>query len=105
MAGAKLDHAYPVVPLAEGHALSIGMFSYRESICFGLYADPDALPEVRRLPAALEVALSELRGGRPHGGRRRRFDRSGPRVRRLAPDVLIGRAADLAETALSEDRP
>ena len=50
MAGAKLREAYPVVPLAEGHTLSIGMFSYRDWMHFGLYADPEALPEVRRLP-------------------------------------------------------
>jgi WS/DGAT/MGAT family acyltransferase len=86
MAGARLEQAYPVVPLAEDHALSIGVFSYRDSLFFGFYADPEALPEVRRLPAALDVAVNELRGVRPHGGRRRRFARTGPRVRRLAPD-------------------
>ena len=84
MAGAKLREAYPVVPLAEGHTLSIGMFSYRDWMHFGLYADPEALPEVRRLPGALERALWELRGHRPHGVRRRRFARTKPRVRHLA---------------------
>ena len=84
MVGAQLREAYPVVPLAEGHTLSIGMFSYRDWMFFGLYADPEALPEVRRLPGALERALWELRGHRPHGTRRRRFARTRPRVRHLA---------------------
>ena len=85
MAGAVLREAYPVVPLAEGHTLSIGMFSYRDWMFFGLYADPEALPEVRRLPGALERALWELRGHRPHGVRRRRFTRTKRgRVRHLA---------------------
>ena len=59
-------------------------FSYRDWMFFGLYADPEALPEVRRLPGALERALWELRGHRPHGVRRRRFARTKPRVRHLA---------------------
>jgi WS/DGAT/MGAT family acyltransferase len=84
MAGATLREAYPVVPLAEGHTLSIGMFSYRDWMFFGLYADPEALPEVRRLPGALERALWELRGHRPHGIRRRRFRPKRGRVRHLA---------------------
>jgi diacylglycerol O-acyltransferase / wax synthase len=84
MSGATLREAYPVVPLAEGHTLSIGMFSYRDWMFFGLYADPEALPEVRRLPGALERALWELRGHRPHGVRRRRFTPKRGRVRHLA---------------------
>jgi WS/DGAT/MGAT family acyltransferase len=62
MVGARLDEAYPVVPLADGHALSIGMFSYREHIHFGLYADPEALPGVTRLPTALDSAILSLAG-------------------------------------------
>src|SRR4030095_10768323 len=50
MLGAKLCEAYPVVPLAEHHSLAIGMFSYMDSLFFGLYADPEALPEVDALP-------------------------------------------------------
>jgi WS/DGAT/MGAT family acyltransferase len=60
MLGAELDEAYPVVPLAESHALSIGMFSYRDRLFFGCYADPHALPEVDRLPGLLERSASEL---------------------------------------------
>jgi diacylglycerol O-acyltransferase / wax synthase len=84
VAGARLEEAYPVVPLAEDHALSIGIFSYRHWMFFGLYADPEALPEVRRLPTALERALWELRGHRPHATRRRRFKRTRSRTRHLA---------------------
>jgi WS/DGAT/MGAT family acyltransferase len=75
MLGAELSEAYPVVPIAEQHALSIGMFSYRDSMCFGLYADPDALPEVAELPAFLDseiLALAEPRNRRtPRAAERR----------------------------------
>jgi diacylglycerol O-acyltransferase / wax synthase len=59
--GAPLVEAYPVVPLSEEHALSVGMFSYTDRIFFGLYADPAALPEVEGLPAWLDESLAELR--------------------------------------------
>lgn len=60
--GSELVHAFPVIPISEGHALSIGVFSYHESLCFGGYADPGALPEARGLPAALSAAMLELAG-------------------------------------------
>jgi WS/DGAT/MGAT family acyltransferase len=66
--GAPLLEAYPVVPIAEDHALSIGMFSYQDHMHFGLYADPDALPDVRGLPDALNAAVLALtRYGRSLG--------------------------------------
>jgi diacylglycerol O-acyltransferase / wax synthase len=58
--GAELVEAHPVVPIASGHALSIGVFTYRSQVAFGLYADPEAFPGVRALPAALDDALREL---------------------------------------------
>ena len=61
MLGAELSEAYPVVPIAEEHSLSIGMFSYRDHMFFGLYADPETLPEARKLPSAA--------GPRDHGAR------------------------------------
>ena len=63
--GAELLEAFPVVPIAAGHALSIGMFSYRDSLCFGGYADPTALPIVRELPGALNASILELTSVRP----------------------------------------
>jgi WS/DGAT/MGAT family acyltransferase len=60
--GARLADAYPVVPLSEGHALSIGVFSLADRVCFGCYADPRALPEARSLPDALNAAALELQG-------------------------------------------
>jgi WS/DGAT/MGAT family acyltransferase len=61
MLGCKMLEAYPVVPLAEGHSLSIGMFSYCDRMFFGAYADPHALPEVRELPRLLDAAMRDLR--------------------------------------------
>jgi hypothetical protein len=60
MLGAELLEARPVVPIAEGHALSIGLFSYRERLHFGLYPEPQAFPQVRELPAALEASIVGL---------------------------------------------
>jgi diacylglycerol O-acyltransferase len=74
MQGAELVEAYPVVPLAEDHALSVGMFSYRDELFFGLYADPAALPDVGDLPEALHAAAAELAEHGPRG----RFPRRAP---------------------------
>jgi WS/DGAT/MGAT family acyltransferase len=67
--GAELREAFPVIPLADGHALSIGIFTYRDRACFGGYADPAALPEVKSLPAALNASILEL--GQLSGDRQR----------------------------------
>jgi diacylglycerol O-acyltransferase len=48
------------VPIAQRHALAIGMVRYRPELFFGCYADPDALPDVHRLPALIEAELREL---------------------------------------------
>ena len=65
--GSELIEAYPVVPLAEKHALSIGIFGYRDHLHFGLYADPEAMPDVTSIPAALTRRCSP--SGRATPGR------------------------------------
>ena len=65
MLGAELIEAHPVVPIAEGHALAIGIFGYRGRLHLGLYADPEAFPQVESLPAALDAALQDLLPARP----------------------------------------
>jgi WS/DGAT/MGAT family acyltransferase len=68
MLGSELIEAYPVVPISDEHALSIGIFTYREHAHFGLYADPGALPDVHRMPDALNAAVLAL--ARPQPRRR-----------------------------------
>src|SRR5829696_1440755 len=58
--GCELEEVYSVVPIAQGHALAIGMVRYRQELFFGCYADPDALPEVHQLPALIEAELHDL---------------------------------------------
>jgi WS/DGAT/MGAT family acyltransferase len=60
MLGAELIEAHPVVPIAEGHALSIGIFTHMDKLHFGLYADPEAFEQVCDLPKALDTARREL---------------------------------------------
>jgi diacylglycerol O-acyltransferase / wax synthase len=59
--GCRLREAYPVVPLSERHALSIGMTTIGTDACFGLYADPETLPDADLLALDLHAALDELR--------------------------------------------
>jgi WS/DGAT/MGAT family acyltransferase len=58
--GCGLEEVYSVVPIAQGHALAIGMVRYRQELFFGCYADPDALPEVHQLPAQIAAELHVL---------------------------------------------
>jgi diacylglycerol O-acyltransferase / wax synthase len=59
--GCRLREAYPVVPLSDRHALSIGMTTIGSDACFGLYADPETLPDSDLLALDLHAALDELR--------------------------------------------
>jgi diacylglycerol O-acyltransferase / wax synthase len=60
MLGCELVDAYPVVPLADRHTLSIGFTTVADRACFGLYADRDALPDADDLAVHLDVAIEEL---------------------------------------------
>jgi diacylglycerol O-acyltransferase len=60
MLGCELTHAYPVVPLAESHALSIGMTTIQGEACLGLYADRQTLPDADRLAGHIDRAIDEL---------------------------------------------
>lgn len=66
--GAECVEVLPVIPLSEGHALSIGVFSMRDRLCFGGYADPSALPNAGELQGALASSAAELA---EHSARRR----------------------------------
>ena len=59
---ARMLAAYPVVPLAKGQAVSIGLTSYDGGVYYGLNADRDAMPDVDVLAQCIEDALAELRG-------------------------------------------
>jgi diacylglycerol O-acyltransferase len=61
MCGCRLREAYPVVPLSDRHALSIGMTTIGDDACFGLYADPETLPDADLLALDLHAELDELR--------------------------------------------
>ena len=60
--GAQMLAAYPVVPLAKGQAVSIGLTSYNGGVFYGLYADRDGMPDVEVLAQCIEDALVELVG-------------------------------------------
>lgn len=65
-ADAEMLSSYPVIPLAKGQALTIGLTSYNGKVCFGLNADRDAMPDVDVLGQFIEDALAELaREGAP----------------------------------------
>ncbi len=58
--GCRLESAYPVVPLADSHALSIGMTTVGDRACFGVYADREALPDAETLVGDVDAAVGEL---------------------------------------------
>jgi WS/DGAT/MGAT family acyltransferase len=61
-AGATMLEMYPVVPLAKGQAVSVGLTSYNGGVYYGLNADRDAMPDVDVLAQCLEESLAELVG-------------------------------------------
>jgi diacylglycerol O-acyltransferase len=60
MAGCEMEAAYPVVPIADEHALSIGMTTIKDRACFGLYAAREPLPDADRLADQVDAEIDEL---------------------------------------------
>ena len=60
MAGCRLEEAYPVVPLADKHGVSIGMTTVEGDACLGIYADRQTVPDADRLAAAIAESVDEL---------------------------------------------
>jgi WS/DGAT/MGAT family acyltransferase len=63
MRGCRLQSIYPVVPLADRHAVSIGMTTVCDRACFGVYADREALPDAHALAQYIDEAIGELLDG------------------------------------------
>jgi len=60
MLGCRLRETYPVVPLADRHALSIGFTTVAGGAFFGIYADRDAAPDAELLREDIADELDEL---------------------------------------------
>jgi hypothetical protein len=60
MLGCELEEAYPVVPIADRHALSIGVTTIRDQACFGVYADREMLPNADLVAAGIDESVDEL---------------------------------------------
>jgi hypothetical protein len=59
--GRPVRAAYPAVPLARGHGLSVGVLSYRDVLHVGLCADPDVLPDVDEVARDFARSFDALR--------------------------------------------
>ena len=57
---ARMLSAYPVMPLARGQAVSIGLTSYDGGVYFGLNADRDAMPDLDLLGQCLVDSLADM---------------------------------------------
>jgi WS/DGAT/MGAT family acyltransferase len=60
MLGCRLEEVYPVVPLADEHAVSIGLTTVDDQAFFGVYADREALPDADELASAIAESVDEL---------------------------------------------
>lgn len=60
LAGARLVSFSPLGPIMDGIGLNITVFSYLDSVGFGLMADAASMPEVARLAAAMGDATASI---------------------------------------------
>ncbi|MFC4944057.1 WS/DGAT/MGAT family O-acyltransferase [Pseudonocardia sp. GCM10023141] len=59
-AGARMLEMFPVVPLAKGQALAIGLTSYDGGVYYGFNGDRDAMADVDVLAGMVDESLDEL---------------------------------------------
>jgi hypothetical protein len=59
-AGAPMLEMFPVVPLAKGQALAIGLTSYDGGVYYGFNGDRDAMHDLDVLAGMINESLDEL---------------------------------------------
>ena len=59
LAGARIDHMYPISIITAGMAINITCVSYCDSMDFGIIVDPDLVPHHDSIAGGLEKALKE----------------------------------------------
>jgi WS/DGAT/MGAT family acyltransferase len=102
--GCEVEHAYPVVPLTEGHGISIGMTTVAGRACFGVYAQAELAADADQLAHGIDEAIDELlaRCEDPAGpgppGRRE------ARAARRRPAAVAAGAARAGERWAGDDR-
>lgn len=84
-AGAEVDAIYPVIPNSDGHAIAIGVLTYRDALHFSAYVDPNALPGAGELGGLFKAAVAELEHAVGRGRSRRE-----PAARRGGPSSQRG---------------
>jgi diacylglycerol O-acyltransferase / wax synthase len=60
MLGCEIAEVFPVVPLSDQHAVSIGMTTINDRAYFGVYADTQSLPNANLLSTAINDSIEEL---------------------------------------------
>ena len=58
--GSRMLASYPVIPLARGQALSVGLTSYDGGVYYGLAGDRDAMQDLEILGQCIVESLAEL---------------------------------------------
>jgi WS/DGAT/MGAT family acyltransferase len=58
--GAPLREIQPLVPLAADHAVGVAVMSYDGAVCFGVAADPDAVPDLDVMLAGMQESADAL---------------------------------------------
>ena len=58
--GCEVQRAYPIVPLADGHGISIGMTTVGGQACFGVYAQAELAEDAEAIAHGIDLAIEEL---------------------------------------------
>ena len=58
--GCEAKLAYPVVPLTDGHGISIGMTTVQDQACFGVYAQAELADDADRLVRGIQEDIDAL---------------------------------------------
>lgn len=58
--GCEVQRAYPIVPLTDGHGISIGMTTIHERACFGIYAQSELADDADRIARGIGESIDEL---------------------------------------------
>ncbi len=58
--GCEVEHAYPVVPLTDGHGMAIGMTTIHGRACFGVYAQAEFAADADQIANSIGEEIDAL---------------------------------------------